>query len=98
MRHQGGAAPGDKTLVDAFAPFAEALSREAGGGSLAAAWRAAARAATAAADATADLLPRLGRARPHAERSLGTPDPGARSFAIAMTAAAERLTQLEETS
>ncbi|MER7273903.1 dihydroxyacetone kinase family protein [Dactylosporangium sp. NPDC000244] len=98
VRRQGGAAPGDKTLVDAFAPFAEELSRGVGGGSLAAAWRAAARAATAAADATADLLPRLGRARPHAERSLGTPDPGARSFAIAMTAAADRLTQLEETS
>jgi dihydroxyacetone kinase len=99
VQRQGGAAPGDKTLVDAFAPFADELSRRiAGGSSLAAAWLAAAEEATTAADATADLLPRLGRARPHAERSLGSPDPGARSFAIAVTAAALRLTQLEEES
>ncbi|WP_432974189.1 dihydroxyacetone kinase family protein [Dactylosporangium sp. CA-233914] len=97
VRRQGGAALGDKTLVDAFAPFVDGLTRRiADGSSLAAAWLAAAQAATTAADATADLLPRLGRARPHAERSLGTPDPGARSFAIAMTAAALCLTQLEE--
>ena len=33
--------------------------------------------------ATARLLPRMGRARPHAEKSLGTPDPGAVSMALA---------------
>ncbi|MFI5913264.1 dihydroxyacetone kinase family protein [Dactylosporangium sp. NPDC051541] len=99
VRRQGGAAPGDKTLVDAFAPFAEELTgRVAAGDPLATAWQAAAQVATAAADATADLLPRLGRARPHAGRSLGTPDPGARSFALAMTAAAQRLRQNEAAS
>ncbi|MER6978921.1 DAK2 domain-containing protein, partial [Streptomyces carpinensis] len=36
----------------------------------------------AAAAATADLLPRKGRARPHAEKSLGTPDAGAHSLAL----------------
>jgi dihydroxyacetone kinase len=64
----GGAKPGDKTLVDAFVPFVERLS--------------AGIAAGAAADATAQLLPRLGRARPLAERSLGHPDAGAVSFAL----------------
>ena len=46
----------------------------------------AADAATRAAAATADLLPRMGRARPHAEKSLGTPDPGAHSLALIATA------------
>ncbi|MBC7725768.1 MAG: DAK2 domain-containing protein, partial [Burkholderiaceae bacterium] len=33
--------------------------------------------ATTAASDTASLLPLIGRARPHAEKSLGSPDPGA---------------------
>ena len=57
-----------------------------GGARLADAWAAAASAATPAAAATADLLPRMGRARPHAEKSLGTPDPGAHSLALIATA------------
>lgn len=79
----GGARPGDKTLVDAFAPFVDTLQGQvAQGAALADAWDAAARAATAAADATADLTPRLGRARPLAERSIGHPDAGAISLAL----------------
>jgi dihydroxyacetone kinase len=31
---------------------------------------------------TKDLLPKIGRARPHAQKSLGTPDPGALSMAM----------------
>ena len=46
------------------------------------AWQDAAREAAAAAEATADLLPLKGRARPLAEKSLGTPDPGATSLAM----------------
>ncbi|MGQ4445637.1 DAK2 domain-containing protein, partial [Streptomyces violaceoruber] len=49
---------------------------------LAEAWDRAATTATAAAAGTADLLPRRGRARPHAEKSLGTPDAGAHSLAL----------------
>ena len=45
----------------------------------------------AAAAATADLLPRMGRARPHGEKSLGTPDPGALSFALIATTVAGEL-------
>ncbi|WP_007025549.1 DAK2 domain-containing protein, partial [Saccharomonospora iraqiensis] len=44
----------------------------------------AARAAREAAEATAGLTPQTGRARPLAERSLGTPDPGATSLALVL--------------
>ncbi|HKU10033.1 MAG TPA: dihydroxyacetone kinase family protein [Sinomonas sp.] len=87
VQRTGKAEIGDKTLVDALVPFSErltALTSE--GRGLAHAWTEAAQAATTAAAATADLLPRLGRARPHMEKSLGTPDPGAVSFALAVTA------------
>lgn len=85
----GKAAVGDKTLVDALVPFSTALTTAVEAGStLSAAWADAAAAATGAAAATADLLPRVGRARPHAQKSLGTPDPGAHSLALAVTAVA----------
>jgi dihydroxyacetone kinase len=83
----GRAEVGDKTLVDALVPFSGELTRAIDGGApLAAAWATAADAATRAAASTADLLPRMGRARPHAEKSLGTPDPGAHSLALIATA------------
>ncbi len=83
----GKAELGDKTMVDAIIPFADALVRHVGAGvALADAWAAAAVDATRAAEATARLRPNLGRARPHVEKSLGTPDPGAISFAQSMTA------------
>jgi D-erythrulose 4-kinase len=79
----GGARPGDKTLVDALAPFVDALREQVRTGApVRTAWREAADAATAAAEATAALEPRLGRARPLAERSLGHPDAGAVSLAL----------------
>ena len=93
IRERGGAEVGDKTMVDAVVPFADALEHAlADGSELPTAVTMAARAATDAAAATADLLPRKGRARPHAERSLGTPDPGAASFAVVVTAIADALT------
>jgi len=88
----GKAELGDKTMVDALLPFAETLGREVDGGArLGEAWAAAAAVASDAAAATADLLPRMGRARPHAEKSLGTPDPGAHSFALIVQAVGEVL-------
>jgi dihydroxyacetone kinase len=79
----GGAKRGDKTLVDAFLPFVEALSADIEAGvDLAAAWRRSAGVAGQAAEDTAQLRPKLGRARPLAERSLGHPDAGAVSFAL----------------
>jgi dihydroxyacetone kinase len=78
-----GAKPGDKTLVDAFVPFVDALSADIeAGADLAAAWRRSAAVAGQAAEDTAQLRPKLGRARPLAERSLGHPDAGAVSFAL----------------
>lgn len=86
---RGGAQLGDKTMVDAIVPFAQTFEAEVrGGASVASATRAAAQAATHAAAATADLTPRRGRARTHTEKSLGTPDPGAHSFALIVTAIA----------
>ncbi|MTE01532.1 DAK2 domain-containing protein [Paracoccus sp. YIM 132242] len=79
----GGAKVGDKTLVDALVPFVQVLDERVGAGeTLGVAWAAAAARATEAADATAGLVPRLGRARPLAERSLGHPDAGAVSLAL----------------
>src|ERR1700712_755062 len=83
----GGARPGDKTLVDALDPFVAVLQQEVGRGlPLAVAWKLAAAAATHAAEATAEMSPRLGRARPLAERSRGHADPGATSLALCLQA------------
>jgi dihydroxyacetone kinase len=79
----GKAELGDKTMVDVLLPFADALTAGVQSGKgLRAAWRDAAEQAKVAAAATADLLPKRGRARPHAEKSLGTPDAGAHSLAL----------------
>ncbi len=84
-----GAVVGDKTMVDALVPFDAVLSgRIDAGVPLREAWRAAADAAQEAADGTAALLPRMGRARTHAEHAVGTPDPGAVSFALIVDAVA----------
>jgi dihydroxyacetone kinase len=83
----GKAKPGDKTLVDVLVPFRDALASESvAGKSLVDAWGTAAVKAQQAADATANLLPLMGRARPHAEKSLGTPDAGAVSMALIIRA------------
>lgn len=79
----GKAQLGDKTLVDALLPFSETFSNEiAKGAAIDVAWNLAAVAAVAAAKDTADLLPKLGRARPHAQKSVGHPDPGAVSLSL----------------
>ncbi|HKS02411.1 MAG TPA: dihydroxyacetone kinase family protein [Arthrobacter sp.] len=88
----GKAEVGDKTMVDALLPFAETLARRTGEGAGAGeAWQEAAAAATSAAAATATLRPLKGRARPLAEKSLGTPDPGATSLAMIFTVLGEHL-------
>jgi D-erythrulose 4-kinase len=86
----GGASPGDKTMLDALLPFVEELERRvADGEAWQDAWRAAADVATEAARATADMRPKVGRARPLAERSVGTPDAGATSLAMCAQTVAE---------
>lgn len=79
----GQAHVGDKTMLDVLVPFAESLEKSAAdGATLVKAWRKAATVAKMAAENTKDLLPKVGRARPQAERSLGTPDAGAVSITI----------------
>jgi dihydroxyacetone kinase len=80
----GGAKPGDKTLLDALMPFVETLSAAVNAGvPLYTAWEQAANAAESGAENTRNLVPRIGRARPLAERSKGHRDAGAVSFALA---------------
>lgn len=94
----GRATPGDKTIVDALLPFGDSLELSLlSGTGPAEAWSAAAAAATAAAEATAALRPKLGRARPLAEKSVGTPDAGATSFGM-IVRALEPLSLGEETA
>jgi dihydroxyacetone kinase len=88
----GKAKPGDKTMLDALGPFANTLaSRIDGGEALWPAWSASCDVAAEAAAATAALRPMVGRARPLAERSVGTPDPGAVSMAACLTTVGQTL-------
>lgn len=88
----GGAKPGDKTMVDAAAPFREALV-EAFDTDAGPAITAAAQVAREAADKTANITARLGRARVLGDKSMGTPDPGALSFSLLMAALGKHLTR-----
>ena len=86
----GKAAPGDKTMVDALQPYCLKLRSELEAGvALDQALQNAAASCLLAAQATAELLPKLGRARPHGSRSLGHPDPGAMSLAYCLIAATQ---------
>ncbi|MFE4951746.1 dihydroxyacetone kinase family protein [Leifsonia sp. NPDC056665] len=88
----GRAEPGDKTLVDALLPFRDELTgRLADGASLAKAWAGAALIASEAAAATSALRPKRGRARPLADKSVGTPDAGAASFSLIACAVGDLL-------
>ncbi|CAH1650306.1 MULTISPECIES: dihydroxyacetone kinase subunit DhaL [unclassified Chelatococcus] len=81
----GGAKAGDRTMVDALLPAAEAIAQ---GGGVAAQLAAAAEAASLAAARTADMMPRRGRSSYIGERALGYPDPGAEAVALWLKAAA----------
>jgi dihydroxyacetone kinase len=96
MQRVGKAERGDKTMLDALLPFVDTLSSELDDGhSLADAWRAAAATAVAAGAATASIQARIGRARPLAERSIGTPDPGAVSMGLILTAVGDVLAEAQ---
>jgi dihydroxyacetone kinase len=96
VQELGKAEPGDKTMLDAIVPFIDELTARSGGEPLPEAWQSATVVAVAAAARTADLSPRVGRARPLAHRSVGTPDPGAISFGLAMQAVGEALRGQED--
>ncbi|CAL9322783.1 dihydroxyacetone kinase subunit DhaL [Streptomyces sp. SudanB182_2057] len=76
----GGAAPGDKTMIDALVPAVDALGTG---------FAAARAAAEEGAAATVPLRARKGRASYLGERSVGHQDPGATSSALLIAALAE---------
>ncbi|GGN79685.1 dihydroxyacetone kinase subunit DhaL [Nocardia rhizosphaerihabitans] len=89
---RGKAETGDKTMVDALVPAADALDEQlAAGADLAVALDAALAAATTGRDATIPLVARKGRASYLGERSAGHQDPGATSAALLVAAAGQAL-------
>ena len=83
VKNFGKAQVGDKTLIDTLEPFAIAFDEAVTSGkSFEDSWSHAAEVAMKSAIDTKDLLPKIGRARPHAHKSIGTPDPGALSMAM----------------
>ena len=87
IRAIGKAEIGDKTMVDALAPFITTLENERlAGQGLAEIWSRAVKEAHHGAEATKDFAAKRGRAKTHGDHSKGYPDPGALSFALAMQA------------
>jgi dihydroxyacetone kinase len=87
---RGKVGPGDRTMLDALRPAAEAIRRAADSGeSGAAAVEAAARAAEEGARATASMAAKVGRAGWLADRAAGHEDAGARLVALAFRAATD---------
>ncbi|MGX1515770.1 dihydroxyacetone kinase subunit DhaL [Streptomyces collinus] len=80
VRTLGGAAPGDKTMVDALVPAVDALGDS---------FTAARTAAAEGAEATTPMQARKGRASYLGERSIGHQDPGATSAALLFEALEE---------
>ncbi|WP_037180646.1 dihydroxyacetone kinase family protein [Rhodococcoides fascians] len=90
----GGASLGDKTMLDALDPFVGAVEKAVAGGSdWRTAWSDAVNVAGDAAQRTAELRPKVGRARPLAEKSVGTPDAGAVSLSMCVATVAELFTK-----
>lgn len=91
----GKAKAGDKTMLDALAPFVTALGEAAADGvGLAHAWSEALPAAQQGAAATAGMVARKGRASRLGERSRDGLDPGAVSMSYLLQAVCEALAEL----
>ncbi|NYH26606.1 dihydroxyacetone kinase subunit DhaK [Paraburkholderia bryophila] len=85
----GGARPGDRTMVDALKPAADALqSALASSNETGEALKAAVDAATEGAAQTASMHPRRGRSSYVGDRALGHVDPGAHAVALWLAAIA----------
>lgn len=87
IAERGKAAPGDKTMLDAWHAASERVQSMLGGG--AAIMSAAADAADAGAQATKSLEAKMGRAARLGARSVGHIDPGAASAALVIRAMAD---------
>jgi dihydroxyacetone kinase len=84
-----GAAPGDRTIVDAARGLIDGWAAAPADLTLTVRWLTAVQAATDAAAATAAMVPRRGRAKTHATKKIETPDAGAVSFALVAGALVE---------
>ena len=83
IKTRGKSDVGDKTLLDALVPVANALAEDVAAGTDAPpTLRRLARVARRSADQTAMLQARRGRASYTGERSIGSPDPGAVAIAV----------------
>jgi dihydroxyacetone kinase-like protein len=92
IAQRGGAALGDKTLLDALGPFIDCFEAEVGVGAPEhLALDRAVAAAESAAEATASLIAKRGRAAYTGERSRGSLDPGAVAVGVLAKAVAEAL-------
>jgi len=79
----GGAQPGDRTMVDALRPAADAFAAAVNAGKpMAEAWSDCVHAAEAGVQATAAMRPSLGRAAYLGERAVGIPDAGASAVLV----------------
>jgi ATP-dependent dihydroxyacetone kinase len=86
----GGAKPGDRTMLDALAPAADAMAAAIDAGKdIPGILEAVADAARSGAESTADMTPRTGRASYLGQRAIGIPDGGAAAVAIWLTAIAD---------
>jgi len=83
---RGKASPGDKTMLDALIPAADAFENAPDHP-----WQAAADAAAKGRDATVPMVARKGRASYLGQRSAGVADPGATSSTLMLVAAARTL-------
>ncbi len=92
MRRVGKAEPGDKTLLDAWLPAAQAMRQAASDGlPLRDAFAAAVAAAWQGVERTRDLIPKRGRASRLGERARGHQDAGATSAWLIIKSLAEAL-------
>lgn len=89
-----GAVVGDKTLIDALVPCADAWSEESAKGTdVVEIFAKAAAAAVAGAKTTEAIVARMGRAGTVGERSIGYPDAGAHALGVIFTELSEAVTK-----
>ncbi len=96
LQKLGAAVPGDKTIVDAFAPALAAYDSDLdAGGNLRSATMAASRAAEEGMRATTEMQARKGRASYLGSRSVGHQDPGATSTWLIFRSLAEVMAEAD---
>lgn len=92
VKARGGAAVGDKTMVDALAPAAE-KAHEVAAQSLPEAVAAVAEAAQAGLEASKNMVAKFGRAKTLGEACIGFPDAGAMSVTVIIDSFRDYITQ-----